>query len=111
VAKLSISIPDELKVQLDERADAENVPVSHVVTEALRAFFGSPPDQAPGTQLSLADQLREVQAYLWDLHFSHESTRATALNLYYWAQRHGENMGMPPDEEMPKPSWPKSKPG
>jgi hypothetical protein len=107
LAKLSISIPDELKLQLDERADAENVPVSHVVTEALRAFFGLPADQVPGPPLQLAEQLRQVQAYLWELHFSHECTRSTALNLYYWAQRNGENMGMPPENEMPKPPWQK----
>ena len=50
MAKLSISIPDELKVQLDERADAEHVPVSHVVTEALKAYFaqGPAPELPPG---------------------------------------------------------------
>ena len=89
--KISVSMPEKLKVQLDERAEADQVPVSQLVTEAVKAYLGLPSDQASSPPLQLAEQLRQMQAYLWDLHFSHECTRATALNLYYWAQRHGED--------------------
>lgn len=106
--KISVSMPEKLKVQLDERAEADQVPVSQLVTEAVKAYLGLPSDQASSPPLQLAEQLRQMQAYLWDLHFSHECTRATALNLYYWAQRHGETMGMPPENEMPKPPWQKA---
>ena len=80
-----------------------------MVAEALKAYFALPPVPTPPPPPELAEQLRQVQAYLWDLHFSHECTRAASLNLYYWAQRSGENMGMPPEQEMEKPPW--TKPG
>ncbi len=108
LAKLSISIPDELKDLLDERAGADQVPVSYVVSEALRSYF-SLPSQPQGAAASpeLAEQLQAIQGYLWELHFSHECARSATLNLHYWAQRNGQTLGMPPDEEMPKPPWPK----
>ncbi len=94
---------------LDEKASADQVPVSYVVSEALRGYF-SLPSQPPGTSASpeLAEELRAIKAYLWELHFSHECTRSAALNLYYWAQRSGQTLGMPPETEMDKPPWPKS---
>ena len=107
MGKLSISIPDELEAQLDERAAAEGMSVSRMVAEALKAYFALPPGPTPPPPPGLAEELRQVQAYLWELHFSHECTRSTALNLYYWAQRNGENMGMPPEIEMKKPPWQK----
>lgn len=115
VAKLSISIPEELKDLLDERAEADQVPVSHVVSEALRSYFALPPAepqapaQAPAVPPELVEQVQAIQDYLWQLHFNHECTRSAALNLYYWAGRNGETLGMPPDEEMPKPPWPKKR--
>ena len=107
MAKLSISIPDELKEKLDERSDAEGVTVSHMVADALKAYFALPPGPTPPPPPGLAEELRQMQAYLWELHFSHECTRSAALNLYYWAERNGENMGMPPEIEMKKPPWQK----
>lgn len=107
LGKLSISLPDELEAQLDERAAAEGLSVSRMVAEALKAYFALPPVPTPPPPLELAEQLRQVQAYLWDLHFSHECTRSASLNLYYWALRNGENMGMPPEQEMEKPPWQK----
>lgn len=115
MAKLSISIPEELKDLLDERAEADQVPVSHVVSEALRSYFALPPAepqapaQAPAVPPELVEQVQAIQDYLWQLHFNHECTRSAALNLYYWAGRNGETLGMPPDEEMPKPPWPKKR--
>lgn len=109
MAKLSISIPEELKELLDERAESDQVPVSHVVSEALRKYFELPSTepQAPAAPPELVEQLQAIQDYLWQLHFSHECCRSAALNLYYWAGRSGETLGMPPDEEMPKPPWPR----
>lgn len=84
------------------------MPVSYVVSEALRGYF-SLPSQPPGPTAppELAEELRAIKAYLWELHFSHECTRSAALNLYYWAQRSGQTLGMPPEQEMKKPPWPK----
>jgi len=103
LAKLSISIPDELKAQLDERADAENVPVSHAVTEALRSYFGQPsPELPPGAE---SKEIRKIQEYLWDLYLSYDRTRSSAL--YHWGEREGELLGIPPESSTKKPPWPK----
>lgn len=113
MAKLSISIPDELKERIDERAEADQVPVSHVISQALRTFFELPDVPKPVPQTvppELSEQLQAIQAYLWELHFSHECTRSAALNLYYWASRNGQTLGMPPEAETPKPPWMKSEP-
>jgi len=109
LAKLSISIPDELKVQLDERADAENVPVSHVVTEALKAYFAQPttPELPPGAG---GEQLRQMQAYLWDLYLNYERTRSSALAVHYWAEGQEALVGIAPESTMKKPPWPKPRP-
>lgn len=108
MAKLSISIPDELKELLDGKARADQVPVSYVVSEALRSYFSLPSQPpTPSAPPGLAEELSVIKAYLWELHFSHECTRSAALNLYYWAQRNGQTMGIPPEQEMKKPTWPK----
>ena len=109
MAKLSISIPEELKELLDERAEADQVPVSQVVAEALRRYFELPTGetQTPSAPPELVKQVQAIQDYLWDLHFSHEVTRSASLNLYYWAGREGEYIGMPPETEMAPPPWPK----
>ena len=109
MAKLSISIPDELKVQLDERADAENVPVSHVVTEALKAYFAQPttPELPPGAG---GEQFRQMQAYLWDLYLNYEGTRSSALAVHHWAEGQEALVGIAPQSTMKKPPWPKPRP-
>lgn len=111
MAKLSISIPEELKELLEERATADQVPVSHVVSEALRKYFELPSaePQAPAAPPELVKQVQDIQEYLWQLHFSHEMTRSAALNLHYWAHRKGENLGMPPEIIMSTPPWPKQR--
>ncbi len=108
MAKLSISIPDELKGQLDERADAENVPVSHVVTEALKAYFaqGSTPELPPGG----GQEIRKIQEYLWDLYLGCDRVRSSTLALHYWAEGQGGLVGIEPESTMKKPPWPKPRP-
>ena len=61
LAKLSISIPDDLKELLDEKAGTDQVPVSYVVSEALRSYF-SLPSQPQGSAASpeLAEQLQAM---------------------------------------------------
>ena len=109
MAKLSISIPDELKVQLDERADAENVPVSHVVTEALKAYFaqGPAPELPPGAG---GEEIRKMQTYLWDLYLNYDRTRSSTLALHHWAEGQGGLVGIEPESTMKKPPWPKPRP-
>ena len=109
MAKLSISIPDELKVHLDERAEAEHVPVSHVVTEALRAYFAQPttPEPPPGVG---GHEIRKMQEYLWDLYLNYEGTRSSALAVHHWAEGQEALVGIAPQSAMKKPPWPKPRP-
>ena len=118
LAKLSISIPDELKEQLEARAESEKMPVSHVVTEALKAFFALPeaetpekPD-SPTPPASGSEEIRQLQEYLWKLHQSYERTRSAVLVLYHRAEQDGENelLGIPPESSFQKPPWPKPRP-
>ena len=110
MAKLSISIPEELRELLEERATTDQVPVSHVVSEALRKYFELPSaePQAPAAPPELVKQVQEIQKYLWELHFNHEMTRSAALNLFFWADRSGVKLGMPPELVMDEPPWPKT---
>lgn len=102
MAKLSISIPDELKAQLDERSEAEGVTVSHMVADALRAYFAQPtaPGLPPGAG---GDQLRQVQEYLWELYLNDERTRSSALAVHYWAEGQEALVGIAPESTMKKP--------
>jgi len=119
LAKLSISIPDELKQLLEDRAETDKVPVSHVVSEALRAYFAlpeeAPEEPASPTPLSPAsgaEEIRQIQEYLWELHHSYERTRSSVLVLYHRADQSGENelLGIPPESSFKKPPWPKPRP-
>lgn len=106
VAKLSISIPDELKAQLDERSDAEGVTVSHLVAEALKAYF----DQAPPESGAGGPEIRQMQEYLWDFYLNYERTRSSALAVHYWAEGQEGLVGIAPESTMKKPPWPKPRP-
>jgi len=120
VAKLSISIPDDLKELLTERADAEHVPVSQIVSDALRSYFEKPPDPVtppkpttPSDTATSSAEIRQMQEYLWDLHHSYERTRSTVLVLYHRADESSgdtELLGIPPESSFKKPPWPKPRP-
>ena len=109
MAKLSISIPDELKAQLDERSDSEGVTVSHMVADALRAYFAQPtiPESPPSLG---GDQVRQMQEYLWDLYLNYERTRSSAFAVHFWAEGQGALVGFAPESTMKKPPWPKPRP-
>ena len=114
MAKLSISIPDDLEQLLEERAAAEKLPVSQVVSKALRAYFALPSSEAPGTEIPTpcpdTDGLRQVQEYLWDLHQSYDRTRSAVLVLHHLAEKNGELVAIPPESSFKKPPWPKPRP-
>lgn len=121
MAKLSISIPDDLKAQLDERAGAEHVAVSQVVSNALRSYFEKPaapppappkpPEPIPPPPPVAHDsaEVRQMQQYLWELYWNHERTRASVVGLFQWANSCGVMITYPPPEVMGMPPWPRSK--
>ena len=117
LAKLSVSIPDDLKELLDARSESEGTPVSHLVTDALRAYFAQPaeeerqevPSPTPPAAGS-SEEIRQIQEYLWDLHQSYERTRSSVLVLYETALQGGNLAGIPPESSFKKPPWPKPRP-
>lgn len=66
MAKISVSLPDPLKEQLDDYAQIHGHSVSQTVQLALEAFLSqSPPPPPPGGQLELLEKLvREVSGEL-----------------------------------------------
>jgi hypothetical protein len=106
LAKLSVSIPDDLKELLDARSESENTPVSHLVADALRAYFAQPSEEQQ-------KEIRQIQEYLWDLYLSYDRTRSAALALHHWADKEGQGqavLGIPPESTAKKPPWPKPRP-
>ena len=119
LAKLSVSIPDDLKELLDARSESENTPVSHLVTDALRAYFAQPsekPEEGHSPTPPVAgssEEIRQIQEYLWDLYLSYDRTRSAALALHHWADKEGQGqsvLGIPPESTARKPPWPKPRP-
>lgn len=120
LAKLSVSIPDDLKELLDARSESENTPVSHLVADALRAYFAQPSEEQqkeepspPPPVAGSSEEIRQIQEYLWDLYLSYDRTRSAALALHHWADKEGQGqavLGIPPESTAKKPPWPKPRP-
>lgn len=72
MAKISVSIPDELKEQLDTYALQTGFKRSAAVAHILEAFFADevrrPGDVSPEQVSEIDQDLDEVQAYLAQLH-------------------------------------------
>jgi hypothetical protein len=63
MARISASIPEDLKDALYQAATDENQAISHIIVEALRAHFGrggaSTPQPAAGKGASLAGDIQK----------------------------------------------------
>lgn len=74
MAKISVSIPDELKEQLDDYAEQSGQKRSEAVANILTAYFAGhvrSPEVVTADQLAeLAEEVDQVQAYLAELHRS-----------------------------------------
>ncbi len=73
MARISASIPEDLKDELYQAANDENQAISHIIVEALRAHFGkggpSPTRPVGGDDLqrtlsSLVSEVRELKEVL-----------------------------------------------
>ena len=103
MARLTISLPEELKKQLEERATQRRLPVSQVACEALQASLASPapPSPIPGEHGDGGTD-PEVRRYLSRLVLDLEHVRSTLDEL---ALINGP-LSHPPPTSFLRPPWP-----
>ena len=120
MARITISLPDNLKTQLDENAQALHVSVSELVQHALNRFFAPPaePEQpanqppAPGPQPQDPAMLQRMQAlekYVAAMSYESEAMRQGLFGVAaYFQQNLFLNIPCPPPIEPPP--WPNTPP-
>lgn len=106
---MSVSIGDELKARLEERAGREGVPVSQLVSSAVKRYLDEPVPAPPPPPLVKPDsrELDQIREYLWQLSFFHERMREVSEGLFLWAGQQGASLGYPPPPTMMYPPWPR----
>ena len=111
MAKISVSISDELKARLDKRAEEDGMAVSHVVSMALKQYLDGPavtPEESQPIGAS-SEEWDELRDYLWVLSSSYEQTRNACQNVWQWGCSCGAMLGYPPGPPIPRPPWPRRK--
>jgi hypothetical protein len=74
MGRITVSIPDELEATLDAYAKEHHLPVSQVVTRALRGFFEDPPSDPqdppdlPATQAYLSKLVTQLELARQSVH-------------------------------------------
>lgn len=78
-AKISVSLPDDLKARLDAYAEEHQQSVSQVVQDALQRFLDNPPTPPPLPPESghLEHDVQQLQRYVTALAANHEQVRAS----------------------------------
>ena len=105
MARLTISLPESLKVQLEERAAQRKLSVSQVAHEALEASLsrGRPEAESPSLpRLELNRGDAETRRYLTGLLAKLKRLRSSVDEL---AVINGP-LGHPPPSSLPRPPWP-----
>lgn len=108
MARLTISLPESLKVQLEQRAAQRKLSVSQVAHEALEASLSQwrheaeshPSPATPRLELNRGDA--ETRRYLTGLLVELERLRSSVDEL---AVINGP-LGHPPPSSLPRPPWP-----
>ncbi len=103
MARLTISLPERLKTELEERAAMRKLPLSQVVCEALQTSLASPippPPLVEGNGNGRTDP--EVRHYLTKLFLELEHVRTTLDEL---ALINGP-LSHPPPSSLLRPPWP-----
>ena len=119
MARITISLPDALKDQLDATAEARNISVSELVQQALKNFFAAPPTvpEQPTTQppvpqpinTEIADRLARLEKYVASLGYETEATRQGLWGISaYFQQALCLEIPCPPPIEPPP--WPNTPP-
>lgn len=104
MAKISVSLSDDLKARLDAHAQEHNETVSDVVQKALESYLdGSTPPPAEDDQAG--PQIRELQQYVAQLAKNHEQVRASMQLISQMSAPQGVYIPCPPP--LGPPPWEK----
>lgn len=77
MARISASIPEDLKDELYQAATDENQAISHIIVEALRAHFGRSRPSAGATKSVVSEPLTGLQDQLAQLTLEVRELRET----------------------------------
>ena len=80
MARITISLPDALKDQLDVTAEARNISVSELVQQALKNLFAAPLNLAPAPKpqpvdASVLERLAQLEKHVAALSYEAEHLR------------------------------------
>ena len=118
MARITVSLPDDLEAQLEQYAQQHSTNASQVVQTALRNLFASPaptphppPAPAPTPPSPPMPELSVVQDYLTQLVYKMELMRE---GLWDMSQLICHGAPCPPEipcpKEIPLPPWPHQPP-
>ncbi len=103
MGKFSVSISDELEVQLRTYADEHNEPISQVVARALEGFFAPHPPPGPEPPPGPTPDIDQVKAYVTTMAWSLESVRRLLEALGLVGVPWPGGPALPPP--LPCPPW------
>jgi len=107
MAKMSISLPDELKARLQAYAQEHSLSDSETVQQALEAFLdGSPvePPTPPPGPSDWAAPIAQIQKYVAALAANHEQVRSAMQLISQMSAPQGVYIPCPPP--VGPPPWP-----
>lgn len=104
-AKISISLPDDLKARLDAYAEEHQQSVSQVVQDALQRFLDGPatPPTPPPDSGHLTHDVQQLQLYVSALAANHEQVRASLQLISEMSATQGVFIPCPP--QLAAPPW------
>lgn len=103
MGKFSVSISDELEVQLRKYADEHNEPISQVVAQALQGFFTPHPPPGPEPPPQPIPDLGQIQEYITTVAWSLEGVRRVLEALGLTGAPWPGGPALPPP--LPCPPW------
>src|ERR1017187_10970302 len=99
MARITISLPDELKEQLARYAQSQETSISEAAQAALKNFLKAPPTPAPKVSGQEAARIAELERYVAAMSYQVEHLRQglAGVNDYFRSQA--------PWPHSPPPGW------
>lgn len=109
MAKISVSLSDDLKARLDAHAQGTGQSVSDVVQEALEKLLSGgsdpkPPDTHPNPDPKTDLKIEEIHRYLNGLAIHHEQLRRSIEHIANLSMMSG-GLPIPYPPPMQPPNW------
>ena len=109
MAKISVSLPDELKARLDAHAKATGQGVSDIVQEALEKLLSggsdpNPPDVHPTPDPKTDLKIEAIRRYLNGLAIHHEQLRRSIETISNLSMMSG-GLPVPYPPPLQPPNW------